>query len=387
MRRRSLRQMLLDAPVGVVEPMLGGLLLVCATLVHVLARNDWGVLGLDAFGCCTMVVAGRWPRLGGFALLTFLVANLLLPPGVATLGQFGILVSVLGLGMRGHVFWRRGLTAAYLSLMVADLLRQSPNPLAVLDPMLGFGLGVAAAWLIGDAFSRARRQQQTIAQAAVLSDRLATARDLHDTVAHTLSLISLRAQRAELREEATPEDLRFFAEASAQSVQELRAIMSLLRSEADEERESSRRVPLLSETVEAAVARLRSAEFLVSLTVDGDLDAVPASRVATLDKVAREAINNVIKHGIRGSNCRVLVGVADCEVTLAIINRVPVEQPEVVTDPHLALGVTGMRERVAALGGTLSSERVGNNWVMQVSMPLGVSSHQRRPAGTRKAKA
>ena len=80
----------------------------------------------------------------------------------------------------------------------------------------------------------------------MLSDRLATARDLHDTVAHTLSLISLRAQRAELREEATPEDLRFFAEASAQSVQELRAIMSLLRSEADEERESSRRVPLLS---------------------------------------------------------------------------------------------------------------------------------------------
>jgi len=98
-------------------------------------------------------------------------------------------------------------------------------------------------------------------------------------------------------------------------------------------------------------------------------------------------VKHVRQPGAGGSTCGVGGGAAAREVTLAVINRVPLEQPEVVTDPHLALGVTGMRERVAALGGTLSSERVGNNWVMQVSMPLGVSGHQRRPAGTRKARS
>lgn len=91
--------------------------------------------------------------------------------------------------------------------------------------------GLLAAWWVGNLFAQAQRSHEESARLAVLADRLDTARDLHDTVAHTLSLLSWRAQRAQLRGQAEPEDLDFFVRASAQSVQELRALMTLLRTD------------------------------------------------------------------------------------------------------------------------------------------------------------
>nr|NLI50901.1 hypothetical protein [Propionibacterium sp.] len=378
-----MRWRLSGVPVGLVEPPLGALLLLLVVASHAVAGTPWPAVALDVASCVIAALTGRWPREAGGALVAASGAYLLLPPGVATLGQLAILIPILGLGIRGERRLRTILAGAFLVLIVADAVRQSASQRLSLAGVIFLVAGLLTAWWVGDLFAAARRAQEEAARAALMADRLATARDLHDTVAHTLSLMSWRAQRAQLRGQADAEDLDFFVRASAQSVQELRVLLTLLR--ADEPAavgDTTWRLPQLPEVIDQAEARLRQEGFPVTVTAEGDLASVPGGLAATLEKVSREAVNNIVKHGMPGTLCRLLVSVDDREVDLAFLNTVSHQPGAARPAGHPALGVAGMSERVAAVGGTLISRRTGNQWLTQVTLPLGVSGNDDSPATT-----
>lgn len=386
--RTPTQRLVSGVPVGVVEPLLGALLLVLVSASHAVAATPWAAVALDTASCLIAALTGRWPRLAGGALVVVSAAYLLLPPGAATLGQLAFLIPVLGLGIRGERRLRAILAGLYLAAAVADAVRQSVAQRSSVAGVILLAAGLLAAWWVGNLFAQAQRSHEESARLAVLADRLDTARDLHDTVAHTLSLLSWRAQRAQLRGQAEPEDLDFFVRASAQSVQELRALMTLLRTdEATSVPATTWRLPQLTDVLDQAEARLRREGFPVTVTAEGDLASVPGGLAATLEKVSREAVNNIVKHGMPGAPCRLLVSVDDREVDLAFLNAVSHHPGAARPGAHPALGVTGMSERVAAVGGTLISRRTGNEWLTQVTLPLGVSVTDDPPATPREGES
>ncbi len=176
--------------------------------------------------------------------------------------------------------------------------------------------------------------------------RLAIARDLHDVLAHNLSLINVQASTAlhlvdERPEHAKPA-LEAVKRASGEALRELRGVLETLRG-ADERAPAPTLARLDELTAQAAAAGLE-----IDTRVDGEPRALPASVELAAFRICQEALTNVIRHA-GAASARVRVGYGARELTV-----------EVVDDgrggvPKAGNGLTGMRERTAAVGGSLDA--------------------------------
>jgi len=298
------------------------------------------------------IVLRRWWPLGSY-VLSLVLAAAAVPIGGPV---FGVAVAGAGCALYLVVIRRKsrlgqvGLAAGMVELGVLALT--APNPSAattvnfsVAALVVGFLLGLTV---------RTRREYATIerenhARQAVSAERLRIAREMHDVVAHSMSLIAVKAavgnhvaleQPAEAREA-----LRVIEDTSRETLAELRRMLGVLR--------DGTGVPALAPApapadLRALAERAEQAGALtVDLAVDG-LDELPNGVGQSVYRIVQEALTNVVKHAA-ATTCRIRVTGGDGDVSIEVLDD---GRGGSATPGH---GLIGMRERVAVYDGEFSA--------------------------------
>ena len=196
------------------------------------------------------------------------------------------------------------------------------------------------------------------AESARRDERLALARELHDVVAHHVTGIVLHAQavRKVRRPEAMAESLAGIETASTEALAAMRRVVGLLR-----DGPSATKPERLGDLV----ARFDGPPVLLRLP-EGD-QVWPAEVGSTVYRIVQESLTNVARHAPRASAVTVDVGQDRRSVTVEVADDGPP-----VRVHRGGYGLVGMRERVEALGGTLSAgPRPGRGWTVRATLPLG----------------
>ena len=225
--------------------------------------------------------------------------------------------------------------------------------------MLAFGcLLLAGVWIVGRAVRERReyaaRAAERLAERAVTEERLRIARELHDIVAHGMSLIAVKAGVANhvLRErpEEAHDALRLIETTSRGALTEMRRMLGVLRADGAPPADLDPAPGLagLPDLVErAAMAGVR-----VDSEVQ-DVDGLPEGVALAAYRIVQEAVTNVIKHAAPAT-CRVVVAGEGGTLTIEVTDDGPGARmpPEQAGTGH---GLIGMRERAALYGGTLTA--------------------------------
>jgi len=212
--------------------------------------------------------------------------------------------------------------------------------------------------LIDSLRERARRaeedQQRRVEQARQL-ERTRIAREMHDVLAHRISLLSLHAGALEFRPDAPPDEIASAAgvirTSAHQALQELRDVIGVLRAGGNET-ERDRPQPTLGD-VPALVTEARRAGATIDLDVRvDDPDAVPAVVGRTAYRIVQEGLTNARKHA-RGAAVRVTVGGDHDEgLSVEVRNWLPL-RADPTPIPGAGTGIIGLGERVELIGGRL----------------------------------
>lgn len=199
-------------------------------------------------------------------------------------------------------------------------------------------------------------ERRTSAAQAVALDRLAIARELHDVVAHHVSVMGLQAAAARMSLDAHPETAKGSLEVIEQSahtaVNELRSLVHTLRTPDIAEPGSTVGVARIPELIEEAQLAGTQATFVVA----GSPRALPILVDVALYRVAQEALTNVRKHAGHGATAEVRLRFTAAGVELEVTdNGVRQKLGDRPNDPLGGMGLRGMRERLGAVGGHLES--------------------------------
>ncbi|MDR6508232.1 sensor histidine kinase [Arthrobacter oryzae] len=218
-----------------------------------------------------------------------------------------------------------------------------------------------------------RRQQETREQAARDEYRLTLARDIHDVVAHSLSMINVRASVALHLGDRDPDQFRPALEAikaaSKESLDEVRQLLGVLRDDVPLRPAAGpglRRIPELAENARRTGLEVK----LQMLPEAGAARAVAGVVEEAAYRIVQEALTNVVRHAGAGRAAVVLDVPEDgpdagqLTVTVDDDGRGAAGAPE-------GNGLTGMRERAAALGGTVRFGPLHPGWRVQAVLPPG----------------
>lgn len=341
------------------------LVLVVATAIED-QRYTAGTL-FELLACGAVVATLYYPVMGAVASSSLLTLVPLTSDGGTGVGAFSSLLVISLLGAAGYRSLRLLISTWVLILLILwTTLTLKPGE-SLFAYSIAWSALVAASYVVGSLIHAYTARSKQLMAARLADQRRGIARDLHDTVAHSLSLIVMRAEQARLRGEADPDDLQFIAATADRSIHDLRGMMALLRAD---EADSSRdiwQVDPVQDALPSACERLRNAGFAPVVNADGDLESLPPSVNAALAKVVYEATTNIIKHAAPASECAVMLEITELDAEL-VVSSVP--KKGAVVQKEGQMGVDGMRERVHALGGEFSSGPSGRRWVTQVRLPL-----------------
>jgi signal transduction histidine kinase len=232
--------------------------------------------------------------------------------------------------------------------------------------MAGTTLAALAGLLVRherDLVAQLHAAQAGLADRAKAEERNRIARELHDVIAHTLTVSLLHVTSARLAVEFDPADaVRSLAEAERlgrESLAEVRAAVGLL----SQDRDMAGTAPLPGAgEVPTLVERFRSAGVDVTLSVDGDTSLLPATAGLAVYRIVQEAMTNAIKHA-PGSSIAVSLSVDAASVGLAV-------DSSGAPGDGAGLGVISMRERAESLGGSCAAGPGGRGWLVQATLPL-----------------
>ena len=205
---------------------------------------------------------------------------------------------------------------------------------------------------------RERDQQARIAAAA---ERTRIAREMHDVVAHSLSVIVTLSEGAALKQAAEPERaaiaMRQVSATGRQALDEMRRLLGVLRTEdahgGEDTAESRHPQPGMAQ-LEGLFDQVRATGLAAELTVTGVPPEMPPGAELTVYRIVQEALTNILKHAASPTRISVAIAYEPDSVTVDVHDngaRRPV-QPETRTAGH---GLTGMRERAAVYGGAVHS--------------------------------
>ena len=226
---------------------------------------------------------------------------------------------------------------------------------------------VAGSWLLGH-YVRTRRllvaeleqraadlerQREEQAGRAVAEERLRIARELHDVLAHTMSVVAVQAGTGRLVGADRPDtaiDALAAVETTARSaMQELRQILTVLR--ADDSHEASVAPAAGLDDLPALIAQVTEAGIDVDMRVEGAPRSVPAGVGLAAYRITQEALTNVIKHA-GPAHASVLVRYTDEDMTVEVRDDGHATASAAAAGGH---GLVGMRERAAVHGGELTA--------------------------------
>jgi signal transduction histidine kinase len=291
------------------------------------------------------------------------------------LTHLGVL-ALAGLQARPRVLaelWLLTLGAGVILVQRMPGLNASPD-LAEMTTLSAVVLVAAGA--LGGRREAQRRlaEQQRISEAerarrALLEERSRIARELHDVVAHHMSVIAIQAEAAPYRVPDPPEELaRSFADIRAtatEGLRELRRVVGVLR--ADGATDDPDPQPSLARLKEL-VASLEGAGRQVTVEVTGTPRPLPPGVELSAYRIVQEALSNAVRHA-PGSQVRVELGYRPAGLVLRVVNGPARSQS--VPSPGPGHGVLGMRERAAMLGGELAAEpRPDGGYAVTAVLPV-----------------
>lgn len=302
-------------------------------------------------------------------------------PNLPSLVLVGVLIALYSAGTlmdrRRLLLWGGAASALVLATSLPDLASEMFWP----DTMRNLAVLLAAA-LLGDATRNRRAYVAEVEQRAIEAERtrdeearrrvdeerLRIARELHDITAHSLAVIAVQSGAAVHVLDKDPAEARrslvAIRKTSRESLQELRAMLGVLRSPDD--------APELPLAPAGGLARLsdlvgplEDAGLSVTVALEGETGDLPAVVDASAYRIVQEALTNVLRHAGKAS---VTVAVRREDDTLAI----EVTNEGTLTAPaEEGHGIAGMRERATALGGTFEAgPRAEGGWRVAARLPV-----------------
>ncbi|MCX6466402.1 MAG: histidine kinase [Pseudonocardiales bacterium] len=333
--------------------------------------------------CAPLAVRGRHPRAALTALLAAVLPYVLLGYPQAPLGP-PLVVGVYTVGTRHGP----RASAGVLALVVAALgvaFAVDPGRPGAVDLVVTL-VSVAAAWGVGAGVRLRRTQLELVeeraalreqarldaAARAVAQERLRIARELHDVVAHSMSVVAVQSAMASqvlaTRPRLAADALAAISATSRDALGELRRVLGVLRSP-DDDPEGLAPVAGLAD-LPALADRVRDAGVPVELAVTGDAAGVPAGAGLSAYRIVQEALTNAVRHAGPGARARVEVGCGPAGVDVLVTDDgggVPLPGPA-----GSGRGLVGMRERVDVFGGDLEAGPVdGGGWRVAARLRFG----------------
>jgi signal transduction histidine kinase len=251
------------------------------------------------------------------------------------------------------MFGKMALTAALGGMNVADTV----GGMAVLSTACALGAAIRYRW---------RARQREVDHVKLL-ERERLARDLHDTVAHHVSAMAIRAQAgiatAASHPDAAVDALRVIEAEASRALTEMRAMVRVLRRDEAAERMPSPRVADLAQL--AASPRTGPA---VEVTFDGDIDDLPPSVGTAIYRLAQESVTNARRHARHATRIEVRVAADETSVRLRVSDDG--ETSATRAPAPAGFGLTGMIERAGLLGGTCEAgPDPGRGWTVTALLP------------------
>jgi signal transduction histidine kinase len=368
----------------IVDIVLAGLFFIAASFValvgpntpHSIAGSRWVFWPLFALATIPIAFRRRWPEatlvcVGGALAVTTMLGQSLAPLPLLALPLYSVILK----------YTRR---QSLLVLAAVGLLSVvSFSVAAALRPIQGdftFNIILAGAtWFVGDSvrtrrtYQRGlvaqererRRQELDRAERAVVEERMEIARELHDVIAHSLSVIAIQSGVGRHVMDKQPEDARnalaAIEETSRSALQELRRVLGVLR-RGNQGGPELNPAPTLSD-LDDLVGRIRSAGVPVDLKFTGGAPSLPPGLELSVYRIVQEALTNVVKHA-RSAHTWVCLQYGEDELVVSVTNA-PLGagtglstvdgngRPDDHRDHH---GIIGMEERAATFGGTLTAE-------------------------------
>jgi signal transduction histidine kinase len=264
----------------------------------------------------------RWVPLAGLVVAELGLAAVWFTPAMLERSTFLLFMGTLAVAwVLGHIVGDRQVYAAQLEERTAEL----------------------------------ERAREELARRAVVEERLRLARELHDVVAHSMSVIAVQsgvgAHVAASRPEEVGKALAAIEATSRAALEELRRLLGVLRQDS-EPQASLTPVPGLAD-LDSLLAEVGKAGLAVRLRVEGTPLQLPPGVDLSAYRIVQEALTNVVKHA-GPARAQVVVGYRDKEVTVEVTNDGR-STAALASDRRAGTGhgLIGMRERVAAFGGDL----------------------------------
>jgi signal transduction histidine kinase len=344
-------------------------LLLAGALLELLLSDEPFPAGASAVAVTTTTIPLVWRSAYPVATVVVTTSGLLLamllgfPAGDFMIPYLAPLVALYSVGLRAS---RRGILVAAAFALAAFTLGVVESPTEGGAEFSYVVVGIVAALAVGLAVrelgfetdslaaraAEAERTRDESARAAVAAERARIARELHDVIGHSISVMGVQAGAVR---RVLPQDLEREREAllgvervGREAVTEMRRLLGLLRPA--EGLDESAPTPTL-ERLDDLVAEMQRAGLAVDLTVEGELGDLSPGRALAAFRILQEALTNALKHA-PGSRVHALLRRSSGELVIEV--RDDGENGSAATSTG-GYGLVGMRERLALYGGTLEA--------------------------------
>ncbi len=345
------------------------------------AIGVWGALGLSVALLTPLFWRRRHP-LAIFAI-TAGVSSLQWLAGIEVLpANMAVLVAMYGVAARHTRRWALAAGAVAELGVLLVLLRE--DDASVVDLFPSASVFVIAIWITGIYVSTRRRYVESLveraeraelerdqqARIATAAERVRIARELHDVVAHNVSVMVVQADGAGYAIDRDLDQARravqIISTTGRQAMAEMRRLVGVLREDVGREDRYSPQPGLaqLGDLVE----QVRASGLPTEFTVSGTPRDLPEGEQLAIYRIVQESLTNTLKHGGPGARATVDVVYGDHEIELRVT-----DDGRGASAPwaHGGHGLIGMRERVAMYGGTVdAAARTGGGFLVIARLPV-----------------
>lgn len=354
------------------------------------AKPWWVVIPLDLAMAAPLVFRRKYPQTVAYAVLVvgFVHGWLEIGLGSLTVSAVALYTMVMYVGRRKALYYLVALIAVHA---VSFTLTWHNGSYVIFG--LVIGLVFAFCWVLGE-FIGARQayhaevearlhlletERDQASRIAVAEERSRIARELHDVVAHAVSVIVVQADGASYAVRSNPElaerAIQTISHTGREALTELRRLLEVLR---NEDTSGGPRIPQpTAESLTELAQRVREAGVPVRLDVDGDLSGLPAGVSLGVFRIVQESLTNTLKHAGRGARAEVRVRRSEDVIEVEIEDDGAGKARALVAADALpgGNGVIGMRERANVYGGSLDvGPAPGGGWRVHATLPIRLAS-------------
>ncbi|MFL6106963.1 MAG: sensor histidine kinase [Marmoricola sp.] len=365
-------------------PVLSGLGMTSGAVVSLSMRDEWtppwtglGLVALVLVPGILQVVYGRhFPHVLETLAIMGAVAWLLWHPvsGTGVLDPAPALLAFLTAEVVARDGVRDGLLTGIVSAVMVLAAASGPGvhglPVHLVDLVLGFAIGYMLLWQMRALIAERDKREGEYAR-ATLAERERIAREIHDLVAHSLSvtLLQITGARHALRDldSSVPGDIADVDDALADAERVGRQAMADIRQTVSTLADGPSPTGALpgGADIGSLVAQMKGAGLSVAYDESGDPRRLAQATGLGLYRIAQESLANIAKHAPT-STARVQLSVTNQQAHLVVRNALPAG---LVTDGR-GSGLAGMSARAEQLGATLAAEARDGDWLVDVRVPL-----------------